>query len=97
LRTLNENIIFRGEQYKTKTCRFIKSVKASISYDYIYFKRKSFRVDRSLNIVTLPIGTIIIFHIDNGFVTPITIKSSVLDIEQTEGLCEYINKNKTHV
>ena len=44
--------------------------------------------------MTLPIGTIIIFHIDNGFATPITIKPSVLDIEQTEGLCGYISRTK---
>jgi len=44
--------------------------------------------------VTLPIGTIIIFHIDGSFITPITIKPSALDIEQTEGLCGYISKTK---
>jgi hypothetical protein len=36
----------------------------------------------------------IIFHIADGFITPITIKPSVLDIEQTEGLCGYISKTK---
>ena len=44
--------------------------------------------------MTLPIGTIIIFHIDNGFVTPITIKPSVLDIEQTEGYVDISTKSK---
>ena len=44
--------------------------------------------------MTLPIGTIIIFHIADRFITPITIKPSALDIEQTEGLCGYISKTK---
>jgi hypothetical protein len=36
----------------------------------------------------------LIFHIADGFITPITIKPCVLDIEQTEGLCGYISKTK---
>ena len=44
--------------------------------------------------MTLPTGTIIIFHIDRNRISPITIKPSVLDIEQTEGLCGYISKTK---
>jgi hypothetical protein len=44
--------------------------------------------------VTLPIGTIITFHISGNFIPTITIKPSALDIEQTEGLCGYISKTK---
>lgn len=44
--------------------------------------------------MTLPIGTIIIFHIYGDTISPITIKPSVLDIEQTEGLCGYISKTR---
>ena len=41
--------------------------------------------------MTLPIGTIITFHISGNFIPTITIKPSALDIEQTEGLCGYIS------
>ena len=44
--------------------------------------------------MTLPIGTIITFHISGNFIPTITIKPSALDIEQAEGLCGYISKTK---
>lgn len=44
--------------------------------------------------MTLPIGTIIIFRVDGTRISPISIKPSVLDIEQTEGLCGYISRTK---
>jgi hypothetical protein len=44
--------------------------------------------------VTLPIGTNIAFRISVNFIPTNAIKPSVLDIEQTEGLCGYISKTK---
>ena len=44
--------------------------------------------------MTLPIGTIITFHIDGSSIPIIIIKPSALDIEQTEGLCGYISETK---
>ncbi|XP_076090111.1 uncharacterized protein LOC143062191 [Mytilus galloprovincialis] len=44
--------------------------------------------------VTLPIGTEISIHVSGSWIPSISIKPSVLDIEQSEGLCGFVSQTK---